>query len=88
VECVWKNCKVSVSYPTVSVGRIFSAHIAGVICTIMTLKSIRYESGKLEILDQLSLPAHSQYIEVKGVEDGWRAIHKMHVSRMNAFQIT
>jgi methylthioribose-1-phosphate isomerase len=54
----------------------------------MTLKSIRYESGKLEILDQLSLPAHSQYIEVKGVEDGWRAIHKMHVSGIYSFQIT
>jgi methylthioribose-1-phosphate isomerase len=46
----------------------------------MTLKSIIYESGKLEILDQLLLPTQSQYIEVKGVEDGWRAIHKMHVS--------
>lgn len=54
----------------------------------MTLKSIKYEGGKLEILDQLSLPAYSQYIEVKGVEDGWRAIHKMHVSGMNTFQIT
>jgi methylthioribose-1-phosphate isomerase len=54
----------------------------------MTLKSIRYESGKLEILDQLSLPAHSQYIEVKGVEDGWQAIHRMHVSRMGAMHIT
>jgi hypothetical protein len=70
------------------VGRIFSKEIAYFICIIMTLKSIRYESGKLEILDQLSLPAHSQYIEVKGVEDGWRAIHKMHVSGIFTFQIT
>lgn len=54
----------------------------------MTLKSIRYEGGKLEVLDQLSLPAYSQYIEVKGVEDGWQAIHKMHVSGINTFQIT
>jgi methylthioribose-1-phosphate isomerase len=53
----------------------------------MTLKSIIYESGKLEILDQLLLPTQSQYIEVKGVEDGWRAIHKMHVSKLNAFKI-
>jgi methylthioribose-1-phosphate isomerase len=52
----------------------------------MTLKSIRYESGKLEILDQLLLPAQSQYIEVKGVEDGWRAIHKMHVSKVYTFK--
>lgn len=68
-------------------GRLFSKQITGLICIIMTLTSIRYESGKLEILDQLSLPAHSQYIEVKGVEDGWRAIHKMHVSGKNKFQI-
>jgi methylthioribose-1-phosphate isomerase len=53
----------------------------------MTLKSIIYESGKLEILDQLLLPNKSQYIEVKGVEDGWRAIHKMHVSKLNAIKI-
>ena len=45
----------------------------------MTLKSIKYESGKLEILDQLLLPARSEYIEVKGVEDGWKVIHKMQV---------
>lgn len=69
-------------------GRIFSKQIACFICIIiMTLKSIRYESGKLEILDQLSLPAHSQYIEVKGVEDGWRAIHKMHVRGAPAIAI-
>lgn len=54
---------------------------------VMTLKSIIYENGKLEILDQLLLPTQSQYIEVKGVEDGWRAIHKMHVSKLNTFKI-
>ncbi|XP_069675614.1 methylthioribose-1-phosphate isomerase [Periplaneta americana] len=53
----------------------------------MTLKSIRYENGKLEILDQLLLPIKSQYIEVKGVEDGWRAIHKMHVRGAPAIAI-
>ncbi|KAJ9596718.1 hypothetical protein L9F63_012260 [Diploptera punctata] len=53
----------------------------------MTLKSIKYESGKLEILNQLLLPAHSQYIEVKGVEDGWRAIHKMQVRGAPAIAI-
>jgi methylthioribose-1-phosphate isomerase len=52
----------------------------------MSLKSIRYESGKLEILGQLLLQAQSQYIEVNGVEDGWRAIHKMHVSKVYTFK--
>ncbi|PSN42191.1 Methylthioribose-1-phosphate isomerase [Blattella germanica] len=53
----------------------------------MTLKSIKYESGKLEILNQLLLPTQSQYIEVKGVEDGWRAIHKMQVRGAPAIAI-
>lgn len=46
----------------------------------MTLKSIRYENGSLEILDQLLLPAQSKYITVQGVEDGWKVINKMQVS--------
>lgn len=46
----------------------------------MALQSIRYTPGQLEILDQLLLPVHSKYINVKGVEDGWRVINKMQVS--------
>lgn len=45
----------------------------------MTLKAIKYENGTLEILDQLLLPAQSKYLEVKGVEDGWKVINKMQV---------
>ena len=47
----------------------------------MALQSIRYTSpGQLEILDQLLLPVHSKYVNVRGVEDGWRVINKMQVS--------
>lgn len=45
----------------------------------MSLKAIKYENNNLEILDQLLLPAQSKYIQVKGVEDGWRVINKMQV---------
>lgn len=46
----------------------------------MTLQSIKYVPGKLEILDQLLLPVQSKYLSVKGVEDGWKVINKMQVS--------
>ena len=46
----------------------------------MSLQSIKYKDGKLEILDQLLLPAQSKYLIVKGVEDGWKVINKMQVS--------
>ena len=45
----------------------------------MSLQSIRYKEGHLEILDQLLLPSASKYVIVKGVEDGWRVINKMQV---------
>lgn len=53
----------------------------------MTLQSIKYTEGKLEILDQLLLPGESIYIEVKGVEDGWKAINKMQVRGAPAIAI-
>lgn len=46
----------------------------------MTLQSIRYKDGKLEILDQLLLPSITKYVNVRGVEDGWKVINKMQVS--------
>lgn len=46
----------------------------------MALQAIKYDTGKLEILDQLLLPKESKYISIKGVEDGWRAIHNMQVT--------
>jgi len=45
----------------------------------MTLQSIKYSNGKLEILDQLLLPVTSKYLPVRGVEDGWKVINKMQV---------
>lgn len=47
----------------------------------MTLQAIRWSKvdGKLEILDQTLLPADTRYIQVKGVEDGWKVINKMQV---------
>uniref|UniRef100_A0A1A9WJ55 S-methyl-5-thioribose-1-phosphate isomerase n=1 Tax=Glossina brevipalpis TaxID=37001 RepID=A0A1A9WJ55_9MUSC len=47
----------------------------------MPLQSVKYTSGKLEILDQLLLPVQSKYLAVKGVEDGWKAINKMQTLR-------
>lgn len=46
----------------------------------MTLEAIKYHKGELKILDQLLLPLESKYINVNGVEDGWKAIHTMQVS--------
>ncbi|CAD7084730.1 unnamed protein product [Hermetia illucens] len=53
----------------------------------MSLQSIKYELGKLEILDQLLLPVQSKYLPVKGVEDGWKVINKMQVRGAPAIAI-
>ncbi|CAH1979907.1 unnamed protein product [Acanthoscelides obtectus] len=53
----------------------------------MTLRAIKYENNSLEILDQLLLPAQSKYIQVKGVEDGWKVINKMQVRGAPAIAI-
>jgi len=45
----------------------------------MSLQSIKYSRGSLEILDQLLLPGQSKYVVVRGVEDGWKVINKMQV---------
>lgn len=47
----------------------------------MSLESIKYNNGTLEILDQLLLPVQSKYVSVKGVEDGWKVINKMQVCK-------
>lgn len=53
----------------------------------MSLESIKYRSGTLEILDQLLLPVQSKYVAVKGVEDGWKVINKMQVRGAPAIAI-
>lgn len=45
----------------------------------MTLQAIKWDNGKLEVLDQILLPAISRYVVVNGVEDGWKVINKMQV---------
>lgn len=51
----------------------------------MTLRAIKWENGKLEILDQILLPVISKYVTVKGVEDGWKVINKMQVGNVESF---
>lgn len=53
----------------------------------MSLQSIKYAAGSLEILDQLLLPGQSKYLRVAGVEDGWKAINKMQVRGAPAIAI-
>lgn len=50
----------------------------------MSLQSIKYKRGSLEILDQLLLPVVSKYVTVRGVEDGWKVINKMQVSHTHS----
>lgn len=49
----------------------------------MTLEAIKWENGKLRVLDQTLLPLTTTYIDVKGVEDGWKIINKMQVVKLN-----
>uniref|UniRef100_A0A915K1B6 Methylthioribose-1-phosphate isomerase n=1 Tax=Romanomermis culicivorax TaxID=13658 RepID=A0A915K1B6_ROMCU len=53
----------------------------------MSLDSIRYSRGKLEILDQLKLPHESEYIDLESVEDAWEAIKTMKVRGAPAIAI-
>lgn len=53
----------------------------------MTLQAIKWENGKLEVLDQILLPAISRYVSVNGVEDGWKVINKMQVRGAPAIAI-
>lgn len=53
----------------------------------MTLQAIKYENGKLSILDQLLLPNESIYLDVKNTEDGWSVINKMQVRGAPAIAI-
>ncbi|CBY31516.1 unnamed protein product [Oikopleura dioica] len=53
----------------------------------MTLEAIKYENGKLMILDQLKLPLFLEYIKINSVEDGFRAIKEMNVRGAPAIAI-
>jgi methylthioribose-1-phosphate isomerase len=43
----------------------------------MVLEAIRYETGKLSVLDQLQLPFQIHFDDVNTAEDGWHAIKSM-----------
>lgn len=43
----------------------------------MVLQAIRYQSGSLQILNQLKLPHQEEYDEITSAEDGWHAIKDM-----------
>jgi 5-methylthioribose kinase len=45
----------------------------------MVLEAIRYSRGSLQLLEQRLLPLQTEWIEIKGVEDGWNAIRDMTV---------
>jgi methylthioribose-1-phosphate isomerase len=45
----------------------------------MALEAIKYNEGRLEILNQLLLPAQSVYEHITSVEEGWEAIRSMKV---------
>ena len=53
----------------------------------MILQAIRYERGKLEILDQLRLPHDEVYITIKSPQYGWDAIKTMQVRGVPAIAI-
>ncbi|XP_012523659.2 methylthioribose-1-phosphate isomerase [Monomorium pharaonis] len=55
----------------------------------MTLQAIKWnkDDSKLEILDQTLLPAITRYVQVEGVEDGWKVINKMQVRGAPAIAI-
>jgi len=53
----------------------------------MSLEAIKYENGKLAILDQLKLPLISEYLKIDCVKDGFRAIKEMNVRGAPAIAI-
>lgn len=53
----------------------------------MVLQAIRYERGKLEILDQLKLPYEEIFLEISGPGDAWAAIKNMQVRGAPAIAI-
>ena len=46
---------------------------------MMALEAIKYNEGRLEILNQLLLPAQSVYEHITSVQEAWEAIRSMKV---------
>ncbi|KAL4789025.1 hypothetical protein BDV19DRAFT_40566 [Aspergillus venezuelensis] len=53
----------------------------------MVLEAIRYNGGKLSIIDQLQLPFLESYIDIQTSEEGWQTIKKMQVRGAPAIAI-
>ncbi|KAE8365766.1 Methylthioribose-1-phosphate isomerase [Aspergillus caelatus] len=53
----------------------------------MTLQAIKYNGGKLAIIDQLQLPHVEKYITIHTSEEGWHAIKEMRVRGAPAIAI-
>ena len=53
----------------------------------MVLQAIKYERGKLQILDQLRLPHEEVYVEIKTSSDAFQAIKTMQVRGAPAIAI-
>ena len=54
----------------------------------MVLEPIRYTRGSLQIINQLVIPAKTEYIDIENVEDGWIAIREMKTRGAPAIAIT
>lgn len=50
--------------------------------SVMTLEAIRYRAGSLQILNQLLLPHHTVYDDLRSVQDAYEAIKSMKVRRV------
>lgn len=53
----------------------------------MVLQAIKYQRGRLEILDQLKLPHQEVYLEITSAEEAWTAIKLMQVRGAPAIAI-
>ena len=53
----------------------------------MALESIKYQRGKLQILDQLKLPYQEIFVDITSSQDAWNAIKKMQVRGAPAIAI-
>ncbi|GBF61039.1 methylthioribose-1-phosphate isomerase [Trichophyton mentagrophytes] len=53
----------------------------------MSLQSIRYKRGMLQVLDQLQVPHVERYIPVSTAKEGWHVIKEMHVRGAPAIAI-
>ena len=53
----------------------------------MVLEAIRYQRGKLQILDQLKLPYQETFLDIASSQDAWDAIKRMQVRGAPAIAI-